>query len=411
MKYLLLKNGQIASQQKLITGDILIGNNRIMEVGRNIRISSPNTLVIDVSKKYLLPGLLHYNCPFIKTDEKEQTSSSIYIALSHGATFLMDTLRLKKESNFKETIEQSRESCKPIVTDYSFHLGASACSNVSSRDLNYGFIHEGITSYYVKWKHIEKLKDGQLDHLLSLAAKFQLLILCETGSIKESLLVNKRQFIKAYLSKMQQLLSILKNTGCPFLFVDIAMEEELETLYSASHPGLPVYASVNLNCTNKLIPGRIKVSQISNIWENPNIILAPPNLASPDASINEFIENGKSPSFLLGIFENMTDITPSLLTKVCDMYATRPARILGVYPQKGTLESGADADIIIWNPSEPDKSKTIGSNTCLLRKDISALVVNGEIISDDQLATPTRFNGKFIQRNSLITTKPLILQS
>ncbi len=77
MKYLLLKNGQVASQQKLISGDILIGNNRIMEVGRNIRVPSPNTLVLDVSKKYLLPGLIHYNCPFLRTEEKIHSSSSI----------------------------------------------------------------------------------------------------------------------------------------------------------------------------------------------------------------------------------------------------------------------------------------------------------------------------------------------
>jgi len=410
MKYLLLKNGQVTSQQKLISGDILIGNNRIMEVGRNIRVPSPDTLVLDVSKKYLLPGLIHYNCPFLRTEEKVQSSSSIYLALSHGATFLMDTIRFKKEKTFKDAVDLARESCKPIVADFGFHLGAASCSKISSNDLNYGFIHEGITSYYVKWKHIEKLKDGQLDHLLKLAAKFQLLIVCETNNIKQSLIADKPQFIKAYLSKMQTLLSILKDTGCPFLFIDIALEEEIELLFPTMPSGSSIFASVNLNCSNKLLKGRLGISHIETLWENQNVLLSPPNLIDTSSDVGFYIEHGKSPSFLLDIFGSMTDIPPALLTKVCDMYATRPAKIMGIYPQKGTIEPGADADIIIWNPIEPDRSKTSGSNTSLLRKDINSLIVNGEIITDDQQTGPNQLHGRFIPRNSLIPVNKVTFQ-
>jgi dihydroorotase-like cyclic amidohydrolase len=408
MKYLLLKNGQISSHQKIISGDILIGNNRIIEVGSNIQVPSTCTIVQDVSNKYLLPGLIHYDCPILKTDDKEQNSSSIYMALSHGATFLMDTIRLKKEADFREAIGQARESCKPIITDYGFHLGSSTCARVSIQDLNYGFIHEGITSYYIKWKHIEKIKEGQLDHLLSLAAKFQLLIICETNSIKQSLMAHKPEFVKIYLKKMQQLASILNNTGCPFLFLDLTLEEELETLYATWVPGQPVYASVSLDFSNNVIPGRLTISNLEKLWENPNILLAPPNMNNPDPEISRYIEHGKSPSFLLDIFSDYDDVSPSLLTKVCDMYAKRPAQLFGIYPQKGVIEPGADADIIIWNPTEPDRSKTGGSNTSLLRKDISALIVNGQVITDDQLKAPNHLNGKFIQRNSPIPTKSMI---
>lgn len=410
MKYLLLKNGQIASQNKLINGDILIGNNRIMEIARSIRIPSPDALVIDVGQKYLLPGLLHYNCPFLKTEETEQASSAIYLALSHGATFLMDTIRLKKEENFKGTIEQAREGCKPIITDYGFHLGASACAKVSLRDLNYGFIHEGITSYYVKWKHIEKIREGLLDHLLTLAAKLKLLIVCETNSIKQSLIANRPEFIKTYLEKLHNLLGIVKSTGCPFLFTDIAMEEELEVLFPESDSNLPVFASVNLNYSNQLVSGRLGVPHLDKLHENPNILLALPNLIGSEPDFNVYIEHGKSPSFLLNIFSDQNSINPLFLNKVCDMYAARPARLFGLYPQKGTLEPGADADIIIWNPIEPDRSKTSGSNTSLLRKDISALIINGNVITDDQLTAPSRLSGRFIQRSSLIQPDPVAAQ-
>ena len=411
MKYLLLKNGQIASQNSIITGDVLIGNNRIIEVGSNIRVPSTCTNVVDVADKYLLPGLIHYDCPILKTDDKLQSSSSIYMALSHGATFLMDTLRLKKETDFKDALEIARESCKPIITDYCFHLGSSTCARVSIHDLYYGFVHEGITSYFIKWKHIEKIKEGQLDHLLSLAAKFQLLIVCETNTIKQSLIANKPEFVRVYIKKMQQFASILNNTGCPFLFLDLTLEEEIEALYSTGSSALPIYASVNLDYSKTRVPGRLNVSNLENLWENPNIMLAPPNMSYPDIEISRFIEHGKSPSFLLDIFEGNFEISHSLLTKVCDMYAKRPAQVFGIYPQKGVIEPGVDADIIIWNPEEPNRSKTGGSNTSLLRKDISALIVNGQVITDDQITVPNQLNGKFIQRNSPIPTKNLIAQN
>ena len=410
MKYLLLKNGQIATQNKLIHGDILIGNNRIMEIARSIRIPSPDAMVIDVGEKFLLPGLLHYNCPFLKTEESEQLSSTIYMALSHGSTFLMDTIRVKKEGNFRDAIEQAREGCKPIVTDYGFHLGASACTKVSLRDLNYGFIHEGITSYYVKWKHIEKIKDGQLDHLLTLAARLKLLIVCETNSIKQSLIANRPEFIKTYFDKLRNLLAIVNSTGCPFLFTDIAMEQELEVLFPEPNSNLPVFASVNLNCSNELVPGRLGIPHLTTLHENPNISLAPPNLIGSEPDFNVYIEHGKSPSFLLNIFSTQKNINPLTLNMVCEMYATRPARLFGLYPQKGTLEPGADADIIIWNPIEPDRSKTSGSNTSLLRKDISALIINGNVITDDQLTAPSRLCGRFIQRSSVIQINPIVAQ-
>ncbi len=407
MKYLLLKNGQTVSREKVITGDILIGNNRVMQIGGTIRIPSPSTLVIDVDNKFLLPGLIHYNCPFLKSENKEPTASSIYAALSQGATFLMDTLRLKKESSFKNAIEMAKEGSKPIITDYSLHLGASACCKVSSRDLNYGFIHEGITSYYIKWKHIEKLSDGQLDHLLSLAAKFKLLMVCETTSIKQTLFTYDKVFLKSYLEKMDQLVSIIRNTGCPFLFLDITMEDELNTLFTQSQPDLPVYASVNLDCANEKADGRLSASNIDELWQNRNIILSPPKLESPNPILSQYTEHGKSPSFLMGFFSGSTNVSKKLLVKVCEMYGTRPAKLLGVYPQKGTIEPGADADIIVWNPIEPDRSKTSGSNTSLLKKDISALIVNGEVITEDQITPPTRFNGKFIHRSSLVSNNPI----
>lgn len=406
MKYLLLKNGQIVSQQKLIKGDILIGNNRIMDIRSNIRIPSPDSMVIDVSGKYLLPGLLHYNCPFLETGNKENPGSSIYMALSHGSTFLMDTIRFKQDNSFNDTIIQSRENCKPIITDYSFHLGASSCSNITSRDLNYGFIHEGITSYYIKWKHIEKIIDGQLDHLLNVAAKYKLLIVCETLSIKQHNFAENPLLRKSYLEKINQLISILKEKDCPFLFMDMTIEEEIDTLFSESLSGLPIYASVNINCSKEPSSNIFSVNHIEKLWKNPNIHLSPPCLISSEDNSGIYIEHGRSPSFLLDIFGNMAEIPHSLLIKVCDMYSSRPARIFGIYPQKGVIEPGADADIIVWNPIEPDRSKTSGSNTSLLRKDISALIINGNVVTDDQLTAPNHFYGKFIQRNSLIPAMP-----
>ena len=367
-----------------------------MEIGTEIRVPTPDTEIHDVSNKYLLPGLIHYNCSILKSDN-ESSKSAIYIALSHGATFLIDTIKLRENVNFQNTIIWARESSKPIIADYGFHLRAFTCNRISLNDLIKSFIVEGITSYYVKWKDIEKIEEDHLEQLFMLAAKFKLLIICESDRANSTEsgqgTINTDKYLK--------ILSIIKKHKCSFLFLNVTTRKELDILFSEKELNNYIYASVNLNCKNET-DGELSSDDLEELWENRNILLSPPFLITPDSKKSHFIENSKSLSFLSDLLGGKKRIKEGMLVKACEMYSTRPAKLLGIFPQKGILERGADADIIVWNPFEPNLLKSIGTNTSLLRKDINAVIVNGKVITDETFGNLYDFHGRYIYRNPVL---------
>ncbi len=396
MKYLLLQNGLIVQPHRVLRGDMLIGNNRIMQIGQHLQDPNPETEVIDLHGKYVLPGLIHFKSPFLKIDENSQ-ASTIYIALSHGSTFLMDALKISKANNYKETIEKARASSQPIITDFSLHIDAASANKLSEEDLNHCFIKEGATSFTLKWKHIHQVIDGRMNHLLKFIASNQLLLICETGTIKSSTLIGHPKFFTSYLKLLSDALQVLRAEGAQVLITDVASKEELDLIFGDYEYIDNIFAAINITDTPTSIPGALTKEILATLGTHPNIVLDPPLLQPPGVS-HHFIENKTMYSFL----QHVTDgkkVTQNTLLTICQMYATRPAKLLGAYPQKGALEPGADADLIIWSPVKADPGQKPGANTSLLRTDIKGILTNGRFITEDDSITSDQLYGRYIYRN------------
>jgi dihydropyrimidinase len=398
MRYILLQNGLIVQPHRVLRGDILIGNNRIMQIGQHLLEPNPETEVIDVQQKYILPGLIHFRSPFLKNDENSPVST-IYIALSHGSTFLMDVLKITKLDSFKETIEKARNNSQPIITDFSLHIDASSANTLNAEELNHCFIKEGATSFTLKWKHIHQLIDGKLKHLLGFIASNKLLLICETGTIKSSTLIGNSDFFASYLKLLNSALQVLREEGAQVLITDVASKEELDLIFNNNASADNIFAAINLIDTSAGIPGALTKEQLLELGKHPNIVLDPPLLQPPGES-HHFIENKTMYSFLQHITGGESVKQKSLVT-LCNMYATRPAKLLGVYPQKGSLEPGSDADLIIWSPVKADSGVKTGANTSLLRTDIKGILTNGRFITEDDLIISDQLNGRYIYRNPI----------
>ena len=402
MKYILLQNGLIVQPHRVLRGDMLIGNNRIMQVGQHLHDPNPETEIIDIQGKYILPGMIHFRSPFLKTDENNQ-GSTIYIALSHGSTFLLDALKITKANSFKETIEKARANSQPIITDFSLHLDAASANKLSTKELNHCFIREGVTSFTLKWKHIHQLIDGELKPLLKYITSNQLLLICETRTIKNSTLVGNPKLFTSYLKLLSDALKVLRAEGTQVLITDVASKEELELILSESTSSQNLYVAINTTNTPENVPGTLTIDLTETLSKHPNIVIDPPLLQPPGLS-KHFIENRTMCSFLQNITGGKPVTQKSLIT-ICQMYATRTAKLLGVYPQKGALEPGADADLIIWTPLETDSTQKHGANTSLLRTDIKGLLTNGRFITEDDLIITDQLNGRYIYRNPIYASK------
>ena len=407
MKYILIKNGLIVQPHKIIKGDMIICNNRILEIALHLDHSDPETKIIDVNGNYILPGLIHYKSPFLKTDCLDEIST-IYIALSHGSTFLMDVLKITNINEFIKTINEARSNSKPIITDFSLHIDAYSASKLSREALNHCYINEGATSFTLKWKYVHKLISGKLDTLLKFISDNQLLLICETEDIKQASLIKHPNFFYSYLEILKEALQILRNKNVKTLITDLTSKEELYTIFGNNIHDDKIFAAISSRNNLTDIPGAIQKENLSKLGKHTNIVLNPPVLKPPEI-YKQFIENKSMFSFLKDIAGSKLVTQESLLT-ICQMYATRPAKLLGAYPQKGALLPGSDADLLIWSPIKTSAYIKPGANTSLLRTDIKAMLFNGRYITADDMIISGQLNGRYIYRNpsfEIRTTMPI----
>ncbi|ASB50537.1 amidohydrolase family protein [Alkalitalea saponilacus] len=397
MQYTLLCNGKIVAGNTLFTGDILIGNSRVIEIAKNIRKPTPDTLIIDAENKYLLPGLIHYNCPFLKSDE-EPISSAIYIALSHGATFLMDTLKIKRDEFSLEKIRTLKNDCLPIISDFGLHLDALRSSKLNKDELELGHLRGGITSLLLKYKHLDKFISGEFNDLIDMISDEELLLICETRFCNQQSNIKSGKHASD-LTMLSQIVHAVRKKRTNVLFLGICTSEELEIINPGGYQSENIYASLDINSMMQSNASEV-YKNLDKYHANKNLLISPPKLEPPGIKQDNFIENSQHLSF---ISETLKSGEPEIgsLIDLCDMYATRPAKLLGIFPQKGLLQAGSDADIIIWDPEKVNAETPLGANLSLFRKDIFGLILNGHFISEDQLISTREMTGRYIPRNTV----------
>ncbi len=403
MKYTLLQNGNIISGKQLIKGDLLIGNSRIMAIEETIHHHSFEAEVIDLKGKFVLPGLLHYNCPFIATEDTEEApGTTIYQAISHGATFIMDTLSFNKESNCIEQLLHTREGCKPIISDFGFHMGMNNSCEVSAYDIDYCFVHEGITSFFLPGNFRETLPESKMDKLFECGARHKTIFICDTRPLKAS-----STSMQAYLMALKELLDLFTRYGCMVLFLDVNYRSVLRLMDPYLNAGSGVHLALNLSLETPHAGEKnedlLGIDDLLAYKNNMHVMLSPPWLGEAKDLPSSFIEHGRNVSFIERIYHLLDPQAESLLPTLCEFYAARPARLLGIYPRKGILKAGSDADLIIWSPSstKPKDAETSGTaNTALLRKDIKKLFISGVLLENNDALIQEKMSGRFIHRST-----------
>ncbi len=403
MKYTLLKNGHIISGKEIIKGDLLIGNSRIMAIEENIHHHSLEAEVMDLKGKYVLPGLLHYNCPFLAShDTSAIPNTSIYQAISHGATFIMDTVNLSQEDNCIEQLSQIREGCKPIISDFGFHLGMQGTCDISSYNIEYCFVHEGITSHFLPGNFQETLTNSKIEGLFHSGARQNTIFICDLNTLS-----SEGASVQEYLTALKTLFDFFSHSNCLVLFLNVAHRSELQLITPYLKADSYIYAALNITSeAGEEAEAKNNMIGIDDLLEhkhNSHVMLLPPVLNDAKADISAFTEHGRNISFIERMYLLFGGQASSLLPTLCDMYATRPARLLGIYPRKGLLKPGSDADLIIWSPTSAKTKFTepIGTaNTALLRRDIKKLFISGVLIENNDPLIQSKMKGQFVYRGA-----------
>jgi dihydropyrimidinase len=399
MNYL-LKQGRIITSVSDFTGDILIENGKIKAVGKNIDIDNPETIILDAHDKYIIPGgldahvHLHLITPAGFSDDDFYTGS--IAALYGGTTSFIDFVTPAKGESLISALKKRLTDAENAVCDYSFHMSVTSWNEHTAKEMEQCVKEFGITSFktYMAYKGVIGIDESELAEVMKTAAKLGVLVTvhCELG---DEILKRQKEFIRdkktsplyhalsrtpeVESESVQHVVELAKQTGCKTYIVHTSTAESVEFIEKAQKKGYkifsetcPQYLLLDVSNYEKTLPESLKyvispplrkVKDQQRLWkgiqEKTISVVATDHCPfntkrQKDVGINNFT---KIPNGAGGIEERMTLLyTYGVLTGKISLQewvaltSTNPAKIFGVYPQKGEIQAGSDADLVIWNP-------------------------------------------------------------
>lgn len=438
---ILIKQGRIISPSRDFVGDILISNGKIANMDARISNTHPLVKIVDARNKLVIPGgidahvHLHLNTPAGYSSDDFYTGSMA--ALWGGTTSLIDFVTPDKNQSLIEALKERYNDAEKAVCNYRFHMSVTSWNKNTAHEMQLCVEQYGIRSFktYLAYKGSIGIEYEELEKVMQTAYKLNALVTvhAEEGDI---ILENQHKFIQngqtspyyhalsrpaqVEAKAVEKVIALCEKTGCTTYIVHTSAADSIKKIKEAQKRGIPIYAET---CPQYLLLNE-------KVYEKPLIdaikfVISPPirsladqqelwkaiadgtisvvatdhcpfnTFGQKDVGLNDFtkIPNGaggvEHRMALLYTYGVLTEkITVKQWIELC---CTNPAKIFGMYPQKGVLEVGSDADIVIWNP---DTENMISAKTHHQNCDSNiyegfkifgqaeTVILNGKIISE-----------------------------
>ena len=394
MSYL-IKGGIIAEQNRYTPVDILVEGNVIKKIGKIDKADH----ILDASGMILFPGFIdahtHLDMDTGMAHTADDFESGTKAALIQGTTSIIDFATQNKGETLINALENWRHKTdEKCSCDYGFHMAITEWNNEIKSEL-LTMRESGITSFklYMAYDAL-RLDDGAIYEILKSAKNLGGLVgvHCENGDLikaytKMLLEQEQRTPLAHPLSRpdmieaeaISRFLDIAYMVDVPVHIVHLSTQKGLECIRRARKRGQRVYVET---CPQYLLLDE-KLYHLKQ-FESAKYVLSPPLRSKQDQeALWEGIQEGEIQTIStdhcafnfesqkkLGIddFTQIPNGIPGIehrpqliysygvtkgrlsLQEMAHLLSTHAAQLFGMYPQKGTLAVGSDADIVVWNP-------------------------------------------------------------
>lgn len=452
---LLIKNGRIITAEQDYIADIYVEKEKITTIGTSLSIQAEKT--IDAKGKYVIPGGIdvhtHLDMPFGGTTSSDDFETGTIAAAFGGTTSLIDFAIQPKGKSMKVGLDiwHNKAEGKACI-DYGFHIIITDLPDERISEMD-DMIAEGVTSFklFLAYPNVLMVDDATIFKALKKTSENGGLVCmhAENGMVIDHLV--KETVAKGNLSPLYHALSrpaaaegestnraiaLAEIAGSPIYIVHLTCNDALIKVSEARKKGLPVYAET---CPQYLY---LSIDDISKPdFEGAKYVFSPPvrekwhqeklwnglqhndlQIVSTDHCPFNFkgqkelgkddftkIPNG-GPGLenrMHLIYQGGVNDKRFSLNKWVELTSTNPAKIFGMYPKKGTIAPGSDADIVIW---DPQKELTISATNHHMRVDYSMfegmkvkgdadlVISRGEVIIENKKFLGKRGRGNFIKR-------------
>lgn len=458
MKTLLIKNGTVVTASDVQNADVYIEGEKVHTIGKDLKLTADK--VIDAKGCYLFPGGIdahtHMELPFMGTQASDDFETGTLAGLHGGTTTIIDFAIQTQGESLEAGLNKWHEKAGgKAVGDYAFHVAVTDFNENTRKEIK-GLIEEkGITSFktFMAYKGALMVDDRQIMGLMNEVKKHGAMVTthAENGDLADMLVEENRA--KGNMAPKFHALSrppvceaeatgrimdLAHEGGHPLYIVHMTCEEALNRVRTALMRNQRVHVET---CVQYLLlddsvyleenfggakyvmspPLRKKKDQEA-LWAaiNQNLVEVvatdhcPFCMDQKKMGLNDFskipngapgVENRMELMFSEGVVKNRIS-----LNKFVDVTSTAPAKIFGLFPKKGTIAVGGDADILIFDPTV---DHTISASTHHMNCDYSAYegwkvkgkcrttILRGTVAIDEGKAFVGKGFGKYIPRAKL----------
>jgi dihydropyrimidinase len=395
---LLIQNGRIVTATEDFVGDVLVEGEIIAAVGPAVA-APPGAEVVDASGKLVFPGFIdphvHIYLPFMGTYAKDTYATASRAALVGGTTALIEMCCPARNDDPLAAFELWLSKGAESACDYTFHMGVSRFDETTA-----GAIREiasrGVASLkvFLAYKGAFGIDDGELYNTLRLAKELGLIVTahCENETLVAEL---QRQLLaegkigpewhepsrppRVEAEGVHHLMTFAELTGAHVYCVHTSCREALEAVQAAQLRGVRAWVET-------VIPYLVldKSYAERGEFEGSKYVMSPPlrdksqqpylwnalrsRLISTVATDHAPFAFAGQKEMGRGDFTKIPNGIPSIEDRVNLLYthgvctgridlntfvdaaSTQAARLFGLYPRKGTIAVGSDADLVVYDP-------------------------------------------------------------
>jgi dihydropyrimidinase len=458
---LVIKGGQVVTAFDSFNADVVIASGKITKIGKAGKVLSGES-VIDAKGKLVLPGGVdvhtHLDMPFMGTFSSDDFETGTLAAACGGTTSIVDFAMQSPSGTLSNALATWKNKAKGKASvDYGFHLGITDVNDSTLEELD-DMVREGITSFklFMAYKGTFMSDDEEILRVLEEARKLGAITMfhAENGHIIDHL-------TKAFLSQGKtevryhplahpevaeeeatgRAISLARVARAPIYIVHLTCSGAAEKVRQAKEKGFPVFAET---CPQYLLLSTDVYNKQFN--ESSVYVMSPPIRDEQNreplwhalnAGYIQIVSTDHCPFYLrqkeMGMhdFSKIPNGAGGIETRIPLMYSegvgkkkislkkfvdaccSTPARLMGMYPQKGTIASGSDADLVIFDPK---KKVTLSADMLHQRTDQSPfegikltgypekVIIGGQLKVDDGEFIGEKGRGKFIKRNKFVMT-------
>ena len=453
---ILVRGGRIVTAADDFVADVLVEGERVALIGTDLDAAADRT--IDAAGKYVLPGCIdphtHLDMPFGGTVTIDDFESGQGSAACGGTTCHVDFCIQGKGQTFAEALEgwHAKANGKTLI-DYGFHIAITDLGDDERLAELATLPEQGITSYklFMAYKNVLLVDDETLFRAMEVAAASGALVMvhAENGDaidvlVREALDRGDTDPIHHALTRPPELegeatnraIQLARIAGSPLYVVHVTCREAVDPIRRAREQGWDVWGET---CTQYFFRSIDDLAQPG--FEGAKYVYSPP---ARDATNHDVLWNAVRTDALSAIstdhcaflwdgqktlgkddFTKIPNGGPGLedrlrmihhfgvregrisLNRMVDLLATQPAKLFGLYPRKGTVAVGADADLVVF---DPERRQTISASSHHSKCDYSLyegtevagapelVLLRGNVLVEDGDLVGTPGIGRFVRR-------------